>query len=163
MQLTKRHSFASDPDTVLAMMADEVWLAEVARRAGAERWQVSVDDRGSHVHAEVPAPEKAKRLTGPTLVIDLTMHWQPQSADGTHHGTIDVTIERMPAAMHGTGVMRPAQVDGAAGTVIDYDAEFSINVPLVGRSLETAAAPYVERVIDTQQDVGRDYLAGRLS
>ena len=48
-------------------------------------------------------------------------------------------------------------------TEVDFKAEFRVNLPLIGRSLEAAAAPYVRRVIDTQQAVGNDYLAGRLA
>lgn len=158
MQISTRHSYAADPAAVIEMMADEVWLAEVARRAGAQSWRVSVDSAGSHVHAEIPAPERAKRFTGPNLVFDLDIVWQPINPDGTADGRIDVQIERMPASMHGTGRMTA----NGASTSIDYQAEFSISVPLVGRSLEDAAAPYVRRVIDTQQDVGNDYFAGRL-
>lgn len=158
MQISTRHSYAADPATVIKMMADEVWLAEVARRAGASTWRVSADSAGSHVHAELPAPERAKRFTGANLVFDLDIVWQPIRPDGRADGRIDVRIERMPASMHGTGHMIP----NGSVTEVDYQAEFNIRVPLVGRSLEDAAAPYVRRVIDTQQDVGNDYLAGRL-
>lgn len=162
MQITTQHNYATSPEAVIAMMADEVWLAEVARRAGAERWEVSVDASGSHVHAELPAPEKAKRFSGPSLVIDLDIVWQPLRSDDSASGRIEVRMAGMPASMSGTGDLAPATVGGQPGTRIDYAAEFSVNLPIIGRGLETAAAPYVRRVIDTQQDVGNDYLAGRL-
>ena len=65
----------------------------------------------------------------------------------------------MPASMGGTGEM----IHLGRVTEVDFKAEFRVNLPLIGRSLEAAAAPYVRRVIDTQQAVGNDYLAGRLA
>ena len=106
--------------------------------------------------AEVPAPDKAKPFTGPVLKIDLTIVWQPPSLNGNREGRIQVAIEGMPASMGGTGEM----VHVGTITEVDFNAEFSINLPLIGRGLEVAAAPYVRRVIDTQQAVGNDYLAG---
>ncbi len=163
MQITTRHSYAAAPEAVVAMMADEVWLTEVARQAGAERWEVSVTESGSFVHAELPAPDKARRFTGASLAIDLTIVWQPADPDGSHHGRITVQIPGMPASMAGTGMMTPAAGLTTPRTEVDYEAEFSINVPIIGRSLESAAAPYVRRVINSQQSVGNDYLAGRLT
>lgn len=162
MQISIRHEYQADPQAVIDMMADEVWLAEVARRAGAEDWQVSAADGRSQVHARVAAPERAKRFTGPNLMIHLTISWDEPLTDGTHWGRIEVSLDGMPAKMRGTGEAAPAVVNGKPGTSVDYEAEFSINIPIVGRGLEQAAEPYVRRVIDTQQDVGRDYLAGRL-
>lgn len=159
MDISTRHHYPASPARVLEMMADELWLAEVARRAGAETWQVSANSERSRVNAAIPAPERARRFTGPNLVFDLQIVWQAPKSDGTVPGSIDVEIEKMPASMRGTGLMRP----NGTGTDVDFAAEFTINVPLVGRSLEDAAAPYVRRVIDIQQDVGNDYLAGRLS
>lgn len=162
MQISTVHSYAATPDAVVAMMADERWLTEVARRAGADHWEVSVDQAGSHVHAEVPAPEKAKRFTGPTLTIKLTINWPAANPDGSRDGRIDVRIPGMPASMSGSGRMTQLGQPDAPQTAIDYEAEFTINVPLIGKGLENAAAPYVLRVINTQQSVGNDYLAGKL-
>ena len=93
------------------------------------------------------------------MKIDLTIVWQPPSHNGNREGRIQVAIEGMPASMGGTGEM----VHVGTITEVDFNAEFSINLPLIGRGLEVAAAPYVRRVIDTQQAVGNDYLAGRLA
>lgn len=159
MQISTRHSYQADIDTVIAMMADEVWLSAVARSAGADQWQVSSDSDGSHVEAELAAPQKAVPFTGPTLKLVLDMFWPAGSDNATRDGRIEVHIPGMPASMIGTGRM----VLNGATTDIDYNAEFSIRLPLIGRGLEAAAAPYVRRVIDTQQQVGNEYLAGRLS
>ena len=158
MQISTRHTYHADPQSVVEMMADEVWLAAVARAAGAVRWQVSADIAGSHVLAEVPGRVKAKPFTGPVLKIDLTIVWQPPSHNGNREGRIQVAIEGMPASMGGTGEMTHL----GRVTEVDFKAEFRVNLPLIGRSLEAAAAPYVPRVIVTQQAVGNDYPAGRL-
>lgn len=159
MQISTRHTYHADPQAVVEMMADKVWLAAVARAAGAVRWQVSASSASSHVLAEVPAPDKAKPFTGPVLKIDLTIAWLPPNHHGNREGRIQVAIEGMPASMGGTGEMAPL----GALTAVDFNAEFRINLPLIGRGMEAAAAPYVRRVIDTQQQVGNDYLAGKLA
>lgn len=162
MQINKRHWYPADTDAVVAMMSDEIWLSEVAARSGAERWQVSVDAAGSHLHAEVTAPPKAKRFTGDTVKIELDLRWKPAHADGSRDGHLKVRAPGLPVTMSGGARMAPLAKDGQPGTEVTYTIEFTVNMPLVGRSLEAKAAPYVSRVIDTQQEVGDDYLAGRL-
>lgn len=138
MQISTRHTYHADPQSVVEMMANEVWLTAVARAAGAERWQVSADIAGSRKLAEVPAPDKAKRPPDRSRKIDLTIVWQPPSH---REGRIQVAIEGMPASMGGTGEM----VQCSTITEVDFNAEFSINLPLIGRGLEVAAVPYVRR------------------
>lgn len=162
MKISTRHVYSATPDQVIAMMADERWLSEVARRAGAQRHEVSVSHGTSHVVAEMPAPEKVRRFVGSTLRIELDITWGAVGADGSADGRIQVAVVGLPARMSGSGRMIAMSVDPRPSTAVDYTAEFTITVPLVGKSLESTAAPYVQRVIDLQQQVGDDYLAGRL-
>lgn len=158
MQITARHSYSASPGQILVMMADERWLAEIARRAGAQEWDVSVDTQGSHVWAAMPAPARAQRFTGPTMKVGLTIAWSPLTDVGISDGSLDVSTPGMPASMTGTAHLAP---EGAA-SIVTYLANFAITVPLIGKSLEQAAAPYVRRIIDIQQSVGTDYLAENL-
>ena len=158
MQISARHNYSASPDRILAMMAYELWLTEVARRAGAAEWAASVDSAGSHMRAALPAPARAQRFTGSTMEIDLTISWNPLADDGTSNGRITVVTPGMPASMGGTAHL----VSESGLSIVDYLADFVITVPLLGRTLEQAAAPYVRRVIDIQQSVGNDYLAGRI-
>ena len=64
MQITTRHEYQATPQQVIAMMADERWLEEVARRANAQTWEVAVNGATSHVTAELAAPEKVRRFVG---------------------------------------------------------------------------------------------------
>ena len=161
MQISTRHEYAVEPIEVVTMMADETWLAEVARHAGAESWEVSAAEGRSQVHAQVPAPRRAKTFTGPYLKIHLTITWHEPEPDGSYRGDIEVALDGLPASMHGTGVATAAEVAGRSGTAVSYDADFVINIPVLGRNLEEAAAPHVLRIINTQQDVGREWLANR--
>ncbi len=92
------------------------------------------------------------------MEIDLTISWNPLADDGTSNGRITVVTPGMPASMGGTAHL----VSESGLSIVDYLADFVITVPLLGRTLEQAAAPYVRRVIDIQQSVGNDYLAGRI-
>ncbi|WIY83766.1 DUF2505 domain-containing protein [Propionimicrobium sp. PCR01-08-3] len=159
MQISAQHRYTATPDQVLAMMADRIWLTEVAKRAGAEQWSASVDADGSHLQAALPAPARAQKFTGATMKVNLTLLWGPLGADGSSDGHITVATPGMPASMHGTAHLSSEQ----AISTVDYLAEFTITVPLVGKTLEQAAAPYVRRIIDIQQAVGDDYLAGKLT
>ncbi len=158
MQISAHHSYAATPGQVLAMMADERWLLEVARRAGATDCSAQVDETGSRVWASMPAPVRAERFTGPNMRVGLTIVWSPLTSEGTSTGHLDVDTPGMPATMSGTGRLMPDN----SRSIVEYIAEFTVNVPLLGKTLEQAAAPYVRRVIDIQQVVGNDYFAGKL-
>lgn len=158
MHITTSHEFAADPQTVYRMLNSEEFLTMVAKEVRADQYSIDVGSDLTVLHAEVAAPQQARRFTGERLIINLTSKWVP-AGPHAYRGSLDVDVDRMPASLSGTGDLHA----GGKGTVVDYEADFAINIPLLGKKLEQVAAPYVRSVIDVQQKVGNAYLASRLA
>lgn len=154
MHITSRHEFAADPATVHAMMTSEDFLQGLATKLGAERSNVESTPERTNLHAEVSAPSQVQKFTGSTLAMDLRNTWHKQS-DDSYAGDMVIEIAKMPAKAGGNVTIKP----GGKGSIVDYRADFSINIPLVGKRLEATAAPYVQKALDLQQQVGNEYLA----
>lgn len=158
MHMTFHHEYPATPERVLAMMTDEAWLTEVARRCGATEYQVSVVDGKSHIQVAVAAPAKLQKFVGQTVNVDSTISWDAPDASGARVGTLDVNPPAgVPSTMSGSAKMTPLGDQGES-TAVDYEVDFSIQIPLVGKKLEEAAGPYVQRVIDAQYAAGLAYL-----
>lgn len=157
--MTFHHEYPADVHRVLEMMTDEAWLADVARRSGATAYDVSVSGGSSHIHASLPAPDQVRTLVGPTLTVDSTISWGSVDQYGRCLGTLSVDPPHgIPSTISGSAVMGPATVNANEGTEVDYSVDFSIQIPLMGRKLEQAAAPYLMKVIDAQEAASLDYL-----
>lgn len=156
MDLRTRHTYAADPLTVHAMMVSPEWLEAVAARSGATRHRVEVTEAGTRLHLDLPSPELAARFVGPTLSMVQETSWSPAGADGSRRGSMRVTVPGAPADIAGEAWLRPAD-DGTS--ILEYTGHVTINVPLFGRKLEEAAAPYVQEALDAQQAVGNEWLA----
>ncbi|HSN44210.1 MAG TPA: DUF2505 domain-containing protein [Propionibacteriaceae bacterium] len=156
MDIRTSHRYAADPLTVHAMMVSPAWLEEVASRSAATSHRVEVSDAGTVLHLEVPAPPLATRFVGPTLTMTQEMVWSPPASDGSRLGSMRVTVAGAPADIAGEATLRPS---GDGATIVEYVGHVTISVPLFGRKLEEATAPYVQDALDAQQAVGNDWLA----
>lgn len=157
MRITAHHVYDADPATVYAMLTDAEWLAQVAKRAGAVRHEAEVDGDQTRLTVALAAPSQAQRFTGPELVVHVDQDWGRAATDGSREGELKISVEKMPASMAGTAKLKPA----GDGTTIDYDGDLEVRIPIIGRKFETAAAPYLQRVLDVQQQVGNEWLAER--
>lgn len=163
MKITTQHRYAASPEQVIEMMCDERWLSEVAQQVGATEYQISVADRTSRVTADVTAPQQVQKFIRGTVKIELELTWGELAADKTAHGNITVGLGSAPAKASGSSRLGPAEVKGQPGSVVDYEIDFKITIPIVGKSLEVKAAPFVTDVMAVLQRTGDDYLAGQLS
>ncbi|MFT8394681.1 DUF2505 domain-containing protein [Propionibacterium sp.] len=155
MEISAHHEYTADPATVHAMMTDPDWYAAVLDKSGADHHDVHVEGDSVSIHAEVSAPNQVQRFTGATLAIEQSFVWH-QVAEGWD-GVVEAKPARMPAKMTGTATIRP----GGPGTIVEYAGDFTVSVPLLGGKLEKLAKPKVMSVIDLQQEVGNDWLAGK--
>lgn len=156
MEIRSQQSYAADPARVHAMMTDPAYLEQVCRRGGASSQQVEVRGETTTVTMALPAPDQARRFVGDNLSVHQVVVWGPAAADGSRQGTLDLTVDRMPVDMKGRATMAPT----ASGTDVTYLAELKVNIPLLGRKLEQAAAPSITQALQVQQQVGNEYLAG---
>ncbi len=155
MKITARHTYDADPATVYAMLTDADWLAAVAQRSGAVRHEADVDGDSTRLTVALPAPSQVQRFTGDEFVVHVDQNWGKAATDGGRSGDLQISVEKMPATMTGTATLKPS----GERTVVDYDGDLEVRIPILGRKFEEAAAPYVKKVLDVQQTVGKSWLA----
>lgn len=136
------------------MLRDESFLEQVALRAGSKTNTISASDTVTKVSMELPAPSIVQKFVGATLKVDQTITWNSANADGTHSNLVEVKIPGMPVRMSATGTVRADQ----DGTVVTYEGELQVSIPLVGKKIETEAEPRLIRALDLQAEVGKEWL-----
>lgn len=159
MRINARNDFAADPVTTHAMLSDPAFLGEVCVASGDLAHRVDAVPTLSAVERTIRTPSAVQKLLGDTLTLLQELRWGEAAYDGSRTGTLVLTVQGMPARAEVGVQLQP----GGRGTVIDFDGEFTINVPFVGKSMEAKAAPALTEGFSVQQQVGDRWLAGRAS
>ncbi len=155
MDFSSHQQYPADPATVYHMLTNEQWLGQVAEASGATSHQAHSQDGKVLVTASLPAPDKVRKFTGTQFTVHQDIRWADPSPDGSRTGTLEVTVEGMPAVLSARADLRP----GGPGTLVDFVGDFKVNIPIFGKKLEESALPYVQQVLDRQQQVGQEWLA----
>lgn len=155
MQIQARNDFAADTVTVHAMLTDPAFLAEVCAASGDLDYRVDGVAAHTAVERRMESPSAVRGLLGDSLTLLQEIRWNPPAADGARTGRLELTVRGMPARAAAAIDLRP----GGRGTLVDFTGEFTIKVPLVGRSLEGKAVPALTAGFDVQQRVGDDWIA----
>lgn len=155
MDVTSRIEFAADADTVHAMMIDEDYLIRVCEATGSKAYSVSVDGDTTRSDRTLESPPAAAKFTGPTLQVVEVIAWQPKAADGTRIGDIETGVPGQPVTLKGTITAE----ESGGSTVLTLTGDLKVNIPLLGRKLEQAAAPAMVAGFRTHQQVGDRWLA----
>ncbi|PKQ32823.1 MAG: hypothetical protein CVT62_01870 [Actinobacteria bacterium HGW-Actinobacteria-2] len=158
MQIHASNDFAAAPDAVFAMLTDRVFLRANALATDPLEHEVSVNGLTTTTRRVMPSPSAVARFTGSTLAIIDEIRWEPENGP-VRTGAASITVEGMPAGLVGTVRLSP----GGRGTLLDYDGELTVNVPILGPSLAKQAAPVLLDALATQQQVGDAYLATALA
>ncbi|MFT4296746.1 MAG: DUF2505 domain-containing protein [Micropruina sp.] len=157
MQIQARNDFAADTVTTHAMLTDPAFLTAVCVASGDLAYRVDGVPERTAVERRLESPSAVRGLLGDTLTLLQDIRWNPAGPDGGRTGRLELTVQGMPARAELAIDLRP----GGRGTQVDFTGEFTIKVPLVGRSLEGKAVPALTAGFDVQQQVGDDWLAGR--
>jgi uncharacterized protein YndB with AHSA1/START domain len=164
MDLHRETRYDAAPSAVYAMLTDEVFLTRWVSSGAALSYSVTVTPTpagGAHTRTQqsLPArvPDFMRKLVGESIDLDQTIDWGPQGADGSRVGQIAIDVAKAPVAMRGTMSLVP---DGS-GTQQVVDVQIKASVPLIGRKIEEAAAPAVTMALDSQERLGREWLASR--
>lgn len=157
MEIKSHQTYNASPDQVFAMMTDEAYLTAVCDRFGATEKTITVEGNKTTVTMGVPAPAQVQKFVSGTMKLRQVVTWGEPQPDGTRQGTLQMSVEKMPVDVAGTAVLHPA----GSATQVDYDADMNVKIPLVGKKLEKEAAPYVQKALDAQQQVGEKYLSDR--
>lgn len=156
MDISSRAEFAADPTQVYAMLTDEAYLQQVCEASGALEYEVAASGDTTRTSRTLPAPDNAKKFTGPTLTVVEEIVWGAAAADGARTGQLKLTVPGQPVAMNGQVHLSP----GGTGSTVELTGALKVNIPLVGKKLEQSAAPAVLAGFRTQQEVGDSWLAG---
>ncbi len=154
MRIHANNDFAATTDQVFAMLTDRVFLSANALASDPVTHDVSVDGATTRTRRVMNSPSVVARLAGPTMAIIDQITWAAPDGD-RRSGVTQISVEGLPAHLDGTVVLRP----GGRGTLLDYDGELSVDVPLIGPSLAKQAAPLLLEALTLQQQVGDAYLA----
>ncbi len=157
MQIQARNDFAADASTTHAMLTDPAFLTRVCVASGDLAYRVDGVPQHTAVERRMESPSSVRGLLGDSLTLLQEIRWNPPRPDGARTGTLELTVKGMPAHADIAIDLRP----GGRGTLVDFTGEFTIKVPLVGRSLEAKAVPALTAGFDVQQQVGDDWLAAR--
>ena len=157
MQIHAINDFAAPVETVFAMLTDRVFLRAVCLATDPLDHDVTVDGLQTSTRRVMPTPSVVKRLAGPTLTIVDHISWDATPVEGVRRGKTLVSVEGMPAEVVGTVTLAP----GGRGSLLTYEGELTVRVPVLGNSLAKQAAPALLEALDVQQRVGDEFLAGR--
>lgn len=155
MQLQARNDFAADASTTHGMLTDPAFLTEVCVASGDLSYRVDGASGHTAVQRTLESPSAVRGLLGDSLTLLQEIRWNAPAADGARTGTLELTVQGLPARADVAIDLRP----GGRGTLVDFTGEFTIRVPLVGRSLEAKAVPALTAGFDVQQQVGDRWLA----
>ena len=154
MLIHATNDFAAEVPTVFAMLLDPVFLRATCLAAEPLDHAVSVDGLHTSSTRVLPTPSVAARFTGPTISVTDEIVWAEDDGP-TRTGTARVRVDGLPAELLGTVTLVP----GGRGSVLTYDGNFEIKIPVLGPSLAKQAAPVLLQALELQQQVGDQFLA----
>jgi uncharacterized protein YndB with AHSA1/START domain len=156
MDIDSRTEFPADPERVFAMLTDKAFLEKVCAETHARSYDVIVDGSSVKTSRELPSPDAARPFTGETLTVVEDISWSGAGDGGARTGLVKMTVPSQPVNFNGKYELAA----GGAGTILTLKGQLKVNVPLLGKKLEQAAAPAVMAAFQTQQQVGAGWLAG---
>ena len=155
MEIHATNDFAAPVETVFAMLTDRVFLRAVCLATDPIGHEVSVEGLRTSTRRVMPTPSVVKRFAGPSMTIIDDINWDAAQVAGVRRGQTLVSVEGMPADVVGTVTLAP----GGRGSVLTYNGELTVRVPVLGPGLAKQAAPALLEALDVQQRVGDEWLA----
>lgn len=158
MHLTAQARHAADVPTVVAMLADDEFVAAKVRASGALSQHVDVvgsPDEAFTVttRRQMPTtgiPAQFRSLVGASLEVRQVEAWEAPDADprATRRGTVVVEITGAPVRLSGRMRLVPA-TDGT--TTQHVEAELKASVPLFAAAVEESAAAAIRAAFDAEE------------
>lgn len=163
MMIQETWTYDAPTERVFQMLLDPKFQEAKCAATGALNHQVSVKEQAS-VHvietqremATDGLPDNVARIIGKTLKIVETQLWGPAAADGSRTADLDVSLGGLPVNYTGRIYLSP---DGDATTML-VKGELRALIPLVGKKVESAAAPAISSGVQIEAETGAKYLAG---
>ncbi|WP_052460146.1 DUF2505 domain-containing protein [Tessaracoccus massiliensis] len=156
MDLDYTHTYAAEPERVVALLRNKDFIADVARHAGATEHDVDINDQATILTMSLPVPESIAKFVGRTMKLKQTFRFQAPQADGSIHGTVDVDVPGMPVDVTANAAMLP-QGDGT--TQGRYTGDLKVKIPLVGKKVEAQVEPYIRQAFAGLERRAADWLS----
>jgi len=153
MNIDTRAEFAADPDKVFAMLTDKAFQEQVCEQSYASDYEVNVDGNTVKTRRSLPSPDAARPFVGATLTVVENVTWA-DAATGNRTAAVTLSVPGQPVSFNGKYELTA----GGPGSTLSFTGELKVNVPLLGKKLEQAAAPAVLAGFTTQEKVGADWL-----
>lgn len=154
MDIDSRAEFAAAPDKVFAMLTDKAFQEQVCERSHSRSHEVTIDGNNVKTSRQLPAPDAARPFTGETLNVVEDVTWAEPGADGSRTAVVTLKVPGQPVSFNGKYQLAA----GGAGSTLTFNGQLKVNVPLLGKKLEEAAAPALLAGFTTQEKVGADWL-----
>ncbi|WP_255491597.1 MULTISPECIES: DUF2505 domain-containing protein [unclassified Actinotalea] len=162
MHLSAHARYDADFDRVVAMLADEEFVAAKVRASGAVSQQVDVVGTADEAFTvttrrHMPTdqiPAQFRSLVGATLEVRQVEAWVAPGGD-ERRGTVVVEIVGVPVRL--TGTMRLTS-DGDA-TVQEIQGELKASIPLFASAVEQETARALQAAIAAEERTARAWLA----
>ena len=163
MKKTISMTYPADPQRVATMLSDPAYQQGRIDRFGLEDASVDVAARGrgfvSTIAGSVPLsrlPAAATRFVRSAVSFSLAESWGEPADDGSRTGGVDVALKGAPVHAGATTAMRPA---GEDVTELTVEVDLSVNVPLVGHTIEEKAMSLTDRAIADEKARATAWLA----
>ena len=158
MQISTSHDYAATPDQVAAMLLDRDFLEKVAARAGARSATIHTEGHKAELTLHLNPPSSVAGFIGKELRLTQVMSWD-EPGNLPRCGSVEVMVHGMPVTMTAQGRLSATE----NGTLASYEGELVVQVPLIGKRLEREAEPFIRAALNTQAEVGKEWLAERHS
>ena len=158
-RITHQLTYDASTAEVHAMLTDPAFREEVCARMKVLSVEATVEPAGvgsrvtiDQVQPAAGLPSFATKIVGETIRIVQVETWTSPV-----HADIEVTIPGKPGEMTGTATLR--EVGGT--TTEEVELDIKVRIPLVAGKIETLVGEMLLKALETENTVGREYLARR--
>lgn len=155
MHLSYRHTYDASTDTVVALMANPAFLADVAEHAGATSHDVRVEGATTHMEMSLEAPREVAKFIGNTIRVTQSLTWGDPDGEGVRRGTVDIQVAGVPVNASASALLTPTGPNSCVGT---YEGELNVRIPFVGKKVETMVAPSINDAFDGIERRSKEWL-----
>jgi hypothetical protein len=162
MELTTHADYDATPDEVFAVISDPDFVAAKTKEMSVADHSGAVTTRGDTTvittKRTLPTddlPDIARKFVGEVLILLEEQEWGPAGADGSRRADVRLKVEGAPVSLKGTIHLAPK----GKGATQDLRADLTAKVPLMGGTIEKAAAPAIVAGIGYEVDLVKQRLA----
>lgn len=156
MKLAYTQSYDAKPEQVVAMLKSPDFIAELAKQAGAQQHDLEVNGEAFTVTLSVAAPPAARGFIGDTFTVKQRFRFAQPKPDGTIDGTLDLEIAGAPVDARADITVNP---DGAAKSVVGFDGDLDVRIPLLGGQIEQQVEPLIGKGLERIEKTAKQWLA----